>query len=59
MAATELANDLQDRIEVSGSRRAEANGEDRSSEKERRVDARALIAEEGRDKLRKARGSCK
>ncbi len=31
----------------------------RSSEKERRVDARALIAEEGRDKLRKAMGSCK
>ena len=26
----------------------------RSSEKERRVDAKALIAEEGRDKLRKA-----
>ena len=31
----------------------------RSSEQERRVDARALIAEEGRDKLRKAWGSCK
>ena len=31
----------------------------RSSEKERRVDARALIAEEGRDKLRKAAGSRK
>ena len=30
----------------------------RSSEKERRVDARALIADEGRDKLRKALGSC-
>ena len=26
----------------------------RSSDKERRVDAKALIAEEGRDKLRKA-----
>ena len=33
--------------------------EARSSEEERRVDARALIAEEGRDKLRKAAGSCK
>ena len=32
---------------------------ERSSEKERRVDARALIAEEGRDKLRKAMGSRK
>ena len=31
----------------------------RSSEEERRVDARALIAEEGRDKLRKAMGSRK
>ena len=31
----------------------------RSSEQERRVDARALIAEEGRDKLRKASGSRK
>ena len=31
----------------------------RSSEEERRVDARALIADEGRDKLRKAAGSCK
>ena len=31
----------------------------RSSEKERRVDAMALIAEEGRDKLRKVEGSCK
>ena len=31
----------------------------RSSEQERRVDARALIAEEGRDKLRKAVGSRK
>ena len=31
----------------------------RSSEQERRVDARALIADEGRDKLRKAMGSCK
>ena len=31
----------------------------RSSEQERRVDARALIAEEGRDKLRKAMGSRK
>ena len=31
----------------------------RSSEKERRVDARALIADEGRDKLRKAMGSRK
>ena len=33
--------------------------EARSSEEERRVDAKALIAEEGRDKLRKAAGSCK
>ena len=33
--------------------------EARSSEEERRVDARALIADEGRDKLRKALGSCK
>ena len=33
--------------------------EARSSEKERRVDAKALIADEGRDKLRKAAGSCK
>ena len=32
---------------------------ERSSEQERRVDARALIAEEGRDKLRKASGSRK
>ncbi len=31
----------------------------RSSDKERRVDARALIADEGRDKLRKASGSRK
>ena len=31
----------------------------RSSEQERRVNARALIAEEGRDKLRKAAGSRK
>ena len=31
----------------------------RSSEQERRVDARALIADEGRDKLRKASGSRK
>ena len=31
----------------------------RSSEKERRVDAKALIADEGRDKLRKASGSRK
>ena len=31
----------------------------RSSEQERRVDARALIADEGRDKLRKVEGSCK
>ena len=31
----------------------------RSSEQERRVDARALIADEGRDKLRKAMGSRK
>ena len=31
----------------------------RSSEEERRVDARALIADEGRDKLRKASGSRK
>ena len=31
----------------------------RSSEKERRVDARALIADEGRDKLRKAAGISK
>ena len=31
----------------------------RSSEEERRVDAKALIADEGRDKLRKAWGSCK
>ena len=31
----------------------------RSSEEERRVDAKALIAEEGRDKLRKAMGSRK
>ena len=34
-------------------------GRQRSSEEERRVDARALIAEEGRDKLRKALGSRK
>ena len=33
--------------------------EARSSEEERRVDAKALIADEGRDKLRKAMGSCK
>ena len=33
--------------------------EARSSEQERRVDAKALIAEEGRDKLRKVLGSCK
>ena len=33
--------------------------EARSSEEERRVDAKALIADEGRDKLRKAGGSCK
>ena len=33
--------------------------EHRSSEQERRVDARALIADEGRDKLRKASGSRK
>ena len=33
--------------------------EARSSEEERRVDAKALIADEGRDKLRKAAGSCK
>ena len=31
----------------------------RSSEKERREDAKALIADEGRDKLRKAQGSRK
>ena len=31
----------------------------RSSEEERRVDAKALIAEEGRDKLRKVEGSRK
>ena len=31
----------------------------RSSEEERRVDAKALIADEGRDKLRKAQGSRK
>ena len=31
----------------------------RSSDKERRVDARAPIADEGRDKLRKASGSRK
>ena len=31
----------------------------RSSEQERRVDARALIADEGRDKLRKVMGSRK
>ena len=33
--------------------------DERSSEQERRVDAKALIAEEGRDKLRKAAGSRK
>ena len=33
--------------------------EARSSEQERRVDAKALIADEGRDKLRKAVGSRK
>ena len=33
--------------------------EARSSEEERRVDAKALIADEGRDKLRKAVGSRK
>ena len=33
--------------------------EARSSEEERRVDAKALIADEGRDKLRKVLGSCK
>ena len=33
--------------------------EARSSEQERRVDAKALIADEGRDKLRKAMGSRK
>ena len=39
--------------------RNEVAVEARSSEKERRVDAKALIADEGRDKLRKVRGSCK
>ena len=33
--------------------------EERSSYEERKVDALALGAEEGRDKLRKATGSCK
>ena len=33
--------------------------EARSSEEERRVDAKALIADEGRDKLRTAAGSGK
>ena len=33
--------------------------DERSSEQERRVDAKALMAEEGRDKLRKAAGSRK
>ena len=47
---TELANDL---------RRSKDREIKRSSEKERRVDAMALIADEGRDKLRKAWGSCK
>ena len=39
--------------------RSEGAIEARSSEEERRVDAKALIADEGRDKLRKAMGSCK
>ena len=34
-------------------------GDERSSKKERRVDALALRAEERRDKLRKATGRCK
>ena len=42
-------------LHVLGRRRKQA----RSSEEERRVDARALIADEGRDKLRKASGSRK
>ena len=42
-----------------GERLLEREVEARSSEEERRVDAKALIAEEGRDKLRKAWGSCK
>ena len=37
----------------------ERRPEARSSEEERRVDAKALIADEGRDKLRKAVGSRK
>ena len=40
-----------------GLRRAPSG--DRSSEQERRVDAKALIADEGRGKLRKAMGSRK
>ena len=43
------------KAEVLGRRSKQA----RSSEEERRVDARALIADEGRDKLRKASGSRK
>ena len=39
--------------------RIERSRDHRSSEEERRVDARALVAEEGRDKLRKAMGSRK
>ena len=34
-------------------------GDERSSKKERRVDALALRAEERRDKLRKSTGRCK
>ena len=41
----------------SGGERGSPQG--RSSEKERREDAKALIADEGRDKLRKAQGSRK
>ena len=43
------------KAEVLGRRSEQA----RSSEEERRVDARALISDEGRDKLRKASGSRK
>ena len=42
-----------------GARTLKTAPANRSSEEERRVDAKALIAEEGRDKLRKAMGSRK
>ena len=56
------SNENSSQIRLSSHLNSLRNGkivEARSSEEERRVDAKALMAEEGRDKLRKAMGSRK